>query len=187
MSSSGWFFLSPVSVVKTGLRWGGVKLHPYHSHRGEPVVSMSAVKYPSGPSPSDRASAEPLIRKKSESKKSSAAVMWYIFSPFFSTCKRRGERGERGREWGGGGGRGERRYATLPQTPPLSDWKVMGLKETFSQHSPHLCDLRARHALTRARRPIKHLINYTACIYIGDSFTSCKTGPCFFLLLFLFF
>lgn len=33
---------------------------------------------------------------------------------------------------------GERRYATLPLTPPLSDWKVMGLKETFSQHSPHL-------------------------------------------------
>ena len=35
-------------------------------------------------------------------------------------------------------GSAERRYATLPPPPPLSDWKVMGLKETFSHHSPHL-------------------------------------------------
>lgn len=67
-----------------------------------------------------------------------------------------------------GRGRGERRYATLPQTPLLSDWKVMGLKETFSQHSPHLSDLRARHALTRTPGPATHLINYTVCMYIRE-------------------
>lgn len=38
--------------------------------------------------------------------------------------------------WGWEGG-GERRYATLPQAPPLPDWKVMGLKETSSRLSPH--------------------------------------------------
>lgn len=41
------------------------------------------------------------------------------------------------RVWGWEGG-GERRYATLPQAPPLPDWKVMGLKETSSRLSPHL-------------------------------------------------
>lgn len=61
--------------------------------------------------------------------KTSTYARRFLFFPvsfFSSTCKRRR------------GGRGERRYATLPLTPPLSGWKVMGLKETFSQHSPHL-------------------------------------------------
>lgn len=45
----------------------------------------------------------------------------------------------------------------------------MGLKETFSQHSPHLCDFtRAPHAPARARRPITHLINDTVGIYNID-------------------
>ena len=73
-------------------------------------------------------------------------------------------------------GRRERRYATLPQTPPQSDWKVMGLKETFSQHSPQLCDLRARHSRARTHGPIKHLINYTAWMYISEeSKLNCNT------------
>lgn len=73
-------------------------------------------------------------------------VLLLSSSSLLTTCKRH-------REvvvvLGGGGGvvavkggervgGGERRYATLPQAPPLPDWKVMGLKETFSQLSPHL-------------------------------------------------
>lgn len=63
---------------------------------------------------------------------------------------------------------GKRRYATLPQTPPQPDWKVMALKETFSLHFTHLCDLRARHALERTHGPIKHLINYPVHIITED-------------------
>lgn len=85
-----------------------------------------------------------------------------------------------GGAWEGGG---ERRYATLPQAPPLPDWKVMGLKETFSQLSPHLrlslslaslsYFLLPPHPLfflslarARARRPITHLINDTVRVFI---------------------
>lgn len=81
-----------------------------------------------------------------------------------------------GGAWEGGG---ERRYATLPQAPPLPDWKVMGLKETFSQLSPHLRLSLSRFSLIfsssspspffsfpGARRPIAHLINDTVRVFI---------------------
>lgn len=153
--------------MENGLRWGGVKLHPYHSHRGEPVVSMFDVKYSLGPS-------VPPVSVSPIRNRCKAHCMCSFFCLSFPHVN------------GEEGGRGESRYATLPQTPPLSDSKVMGLKETFSQHSPHLCDLRARHVLTGTRRPIKHLINYTACMYIRDKVQTER--PCAlnsFILLFM--
>lgn len=59
---------------------GGVKLHPYHSHRGEAVMSM--FKYPLGPSL--RASA-PLT---------GTSLLCMLFFSLFSTCKRRAGGGE---------------------------------------------------------------------------------------------
>lgn len=139
------FFLS----VETGLRWGGVKLHPYHSHRGEPVLSMFGG-----------------LKKKKENLYSSISAdsistqEWVLFFTCLSF--------PHVNDGGTGGGRSERRYATLPQTPPQPDWKVMALKETFSLHFTHLCDLRARHALARTHGPIKHLINYPVHIITED-------------------
>lgn len=138
---------SPDGSAETGLRWGGVKLHPYHSHRGEPTrVHVRCRISPTSPSPRGcfhgaPASDEPGVERGGKKKKKKREKLTlrdnvFLFPRLSFPRERRGGGG------GGGGAQreGERWYTTLPQTPPLSDWKVMGLKETFSHHSPHLSD-----------------------------------------------
>lgn len=98
-------------------------------------MSMFDEKYPRSPFPAELPSPCPHPRpasKPQHMRVDSRFTPVSLLSPHVHDD----ERGGGG--LGGGGGREERRHATLPLTPPLSDWKVMGLKETFSQHSPHL-------------------------------------------------